>query len=212
MSKPPLDEKWIVGLQSNAPGETVCGDTFTVITRDNQIIIALADGLGHGHAAALAANTFCDYCRLFAADNLHRLMMGGHEALRGTRGAAAALVKLDYETYTMDFIGVGNIELKAASRVPITPVCATGVVGGRLKSAMVYSYPISPDDLLVLYSDGLRGIYDLDSVSSLPAKQIAEKLMQQYRKHDDDASCVVVRVRLRTTLASNTRSLVIEVT
>ena len=119
--------------------------------------------------------------------------MGGHEALRGTRGAA--LIRIDYETYTIDFIGVGNIELKAASRVPITPVCATGVVGGRLKSAMVYSYPISPNDVLVLYSDGLRGIYDLELVESLPPRLIAEKLMKRYRRHDGDATCIVVRVR-----------------
>ena len=195
MTEPPLDENWIVGLQSNAPGETVCGDAFTVIVRGKQFLIVLADGLGHGQAAASAAEAFCEYCRLFAADNLHRLMMGGHEALRGTRGAAAALVKIDYETYTLDFIGVGNIELKAASRVPITPVCATGVVGGRLKSAMVYSYPISPNDLLVIYSDGLRGFYDLESVATLPPRLVAEKLMQQYRRRDDDATCIVVRVR-----------------
>jgi serine/threonine protein phosphatase PrpC len=157
--------------------------------------VAIADGLGHGPLAHEASEGFCEYVRRNAGLDLERIVRRGSEAITKTRGAAAALLRIDGEAGELSFVGVGNIELQAASESPIRPVCTPGIVGRPLRKVTVYRYEIHPGDLLVLYSDGISSRLDLRKLKQLDVQAIAEEILERHGKHHDDATAVVIRIR-----------------
>ena len=172
--------------------ERVCGDV-TLVHHGSTILIALADGLGHGPLAAEAAQAFCDYLGHHADDPLERLLRGASAAVAGTRGLAGAVLRIDERAHQLEFAGVGNIELNAVSQSPIRPVCSPGIIGRPIRVIKPYQFNLAPGDLLVMHSDGISSRMDLQPHKALIPSAIAEVILQQYGKRHDDASCVVVR-------------------
>lgn len=156
--------------------------------------LALADGLGHGAEAAMAAERFCAFARDHEESPLDEILRGAHAVLAGTRGAAAALLRVDTQRHKASFVGVGNIELRADSEHAIHPVCTPGIVGTRVKQVLVFSYPLARGDLLVMHSDGVEGLRDLSSYRNRSPQDVADTVLATFRVTRDDATCIVVRV------------------
>src|SRR5947209_14484365 len=92
------------------PGEKVCGDRLIAIEVDGtSALIGALDGLGHGAEAAEAAGLGVDVLRAAAAEPLDVLLQRCHRALSGTRGAAMTLVRIDFRTDTLSWVGIGNV-------------------------------------------------------------------------------------------------------
>lgn len=91
------------------PGESVCGDRWSIGYGQAHRTILVADGSGHGAEAARAADVAV---RVFH-DNLNnsceRLVEQMHRALMPTRGAAVAVARIDTAAHTVRYVGVGNI-------------------------------------------------------------------------------------------------------
>ena len=183
----------IASAQRPCRGETVCGDAYTVVA-DPVTTVALADGLGHGPLAHEASEAFCDYVRRNVGLGLEQLMHGATRALTGTRGAAAAVIRLDEAEENLVFVGVGNIELLALSRQQIRPVSTPGIVGRPLRKVVAYRYEVSPGDLLVLFSDGISSRLDLKKYKRLEPQQVADQIFEQHGKHHDDATVLVLEI------------------
>lgn len=173
-------------------GETVCGDAFSMV-RDEKTLIALADGLGHGPLAAEAAVAFCRFVESRPGIGLRKLMTDATVQLSKTRGAAAALVRIDRQRGEIEFAGVGNIELQAVSKDPITPVSVAGIVGREIRKVHVFSYRIHRGDLLAVYTDGISSRFSLGDYAKLDEQALADKLLSEHGKLHDDATCVVIR-------------------
>jgi len=94
------------------PGEVVCGDDVAVV-RGETVTIVVADGLGHGPAAAEAARGFCDFAEGHPDRDLEFLLREGGAAIKKTRGVAAGILRIDEARNTVWFAGVGNIELRS---------------------------------------------------------------------------------------------------
>src|SRR4029077_18391515 len=81
------DSAWMSGGRRPMPGESICGDGYAGRDVAGRRQLMLCDGLGHGAAAAAAAqatvNAFVDAPPLGPKDVLEYL----HEQIRGTRGA-----------------------------------------------------------------------------------------------------------------------------
>lgn len=174
-------------------GETICGDAFIVI-EEPVMLVALADGLGHGPLANQASEAFCEYVRRNGSLDLVQLMHGASKAIYGTRGAAAAVMRVDEEAGELSFAGVGNVELQAVSVVPIRPVCTPGIVGRPLRKVVAYRYEINPGDLLAMYSDGISSRYELKKFKRLEPQAVADQILEQHGKHHDDATVVVLKI------------------
>jgi hypothetical protein len=156
-------------------------------------LVGLVDGLGHGTAAADAAGVFCDYVRAHADVQVTQLLLDASTAMRGTRGAVAALLRFDLAAATASFAGVGNIELRAWGRAPFRPVSMPGVLGRPVRKVVCFTHALSTGDLFVLHSDGVSTRFDLDGERYLDAQPLADLILGRYGKDHDDASCVVVR-------------------
>ena len=106
----PAARRWEVGAVCvSKAGEEVCGDGWATVDTADGYRLMMADGLGHGLGAADAAHAAV---RCFERDPTlgpAAQVSAIHQALRGTRGAAVAVVNIDRRAGVAIFAGVGNI-------------------------------------------------------------------------------------------------------
>ncbi len=157
------------------------------------MIIALADGLGHGPLAAEASLGFCAYVEAHTEDSLEEIIRGASNEIVRTRGAAAAVVSIDLDQQTLAFAGIGNIELQAVSREPIRPVCTPGIVGRPLRKVVQFDYTLNRGDLFAFYSDGISSRFSLTEYRRFDVQPMADEILKEQGKYHDDATCIVAR-------------------
>jgi len=181
------------------PGQSTSGDLHAVIPRPRGAIVAVADGLGHGHEAAIAAkvaiNTFAARADLSLLDAVRRC----HEALIGTRGVAICVAYLEWSDETLTWLSIGNVAallLHADDHGNIQRehvLMRNGVVGHRLPPLRSATHPIRRSDLLILATDGVRERFETDVRFAAPPQEIADHILARYGKLSDDALVLVAR-------------------
>ena len=183
-------------LRALSGGADACGDAGVVKVYDNLCFLGLVDVLGHGKDANKVACIACDYLEEKMEDDLVVLMQGLHGRLKGTRGAVAALCRLDIHTGDLNYVGIGNICVKTLGPRAFTFVPRDGVIGYVAPTPREEHRSLHPGDTLVMYSDGIKEHFDpLDCAGLLngTAETIAKGLLKQFGKKDDDASCIALR-------------------
>jgi phosphoserine phosphatase RsbX len=185
------------------PGEQVCGDyPIAVDVGGTAALFGVADGLGHGAAAetaALRAEELVKRCRTEPLDVLLQLC---HRGLTDTRGAALTLARIDFETGTLSWIGIGNVTADLVAKVPggvqirASALLAGGIVGYRMPHALAtHQVSIGPGDLLVIATDGILEDHVQGIDFAAPAMAIAERILDAYSRDSDDALVLAARRR-----------------
>ncbi len=184
----------VIGVaQRPANGETSCGDAYAIVRRGRRLLVVLADGLGHGPEAARAAHAFCSHAEAEADRPLDAILASADRIIAGTRGVAAALLRLDPPGH-FEYAGVGNIVLRVLSRTPIHPLSVAGTLGRRsARRLRCERYAVDEGDLLVMHSDGVSGRYELERLRGTPPDRVARELLEVHGRPHDDATCLVVR-------------------
>ncbi len=178
-------------------GETVCGDAWDAEDDGGRVGVLVADGLGHGPfaaaAAAAAVRVFRENARLGPAQRLQAI----HQALRCTRGAAAAIAEVDFDNQIVRYAGVGNVAgTVLADGVSRSMVSCNGTVGHNARHFQEFTYPFPAGAVLVMVSDGLASRWGLDPYPGLIARDpalIAGVLYRDFQRGRDDATVVVAR-------------------
>jgi serine phosphatase RsbU (regulator of sigma subunit) len=179
------------------PGEDVSGDTWDDVVMGSTTVF-VADGLGHGPEANLAAERARQSFREHAADRFESILLAMHERLRATRGAAVALARINPNGRRVEFAGVGNISgsvLSASERRSL--VFQNGTVGGPMPAVRTGSEDLPAHGLLVLHTDGLTSHWNMDSYPGLVAHHpalVAGVLFRDFARPRDDATVLVYRV------------------
>lgn len=178
-------------------GENVSGDTWVHQVNGDRHLFLVADGLGHGSAAALAAS---EAVRVFQENDdrsPQAIIEAAHQVLRSTRGAALAIAAIDLAHQSVHFAGIGNI---AASVYSPTQhhhmVSHNGTVGHEVRKIQEFIYPWYANSLLIMHSDGLSTKWNLDRYIGLPQKHpslIAGILYRDFYRGRDDVTIVVVK-------------------
>lgn len=202
------------------PGEQVSGDAWSAEADQSGLTLTVADGLGHGPDAHVAAACAIDVVRRRAGRSPAELMQLAHGALRSTRGAAAAIARLDLARGRLGFAGTGNIAASVfnvrrpwlvsgahdAPRV-VRPDDApghwqltsrNGIVGHTMRDVQEFEVEWTRDALVVLCSDGIGTRWDLSAYPGLllqPAVMIAAVLYRDFARRRDDATVVVVKAQ-----------------
>lgn len=201
-SKPEDSVLDVAGFSVPLRGETACGDAWTVHHHSHGCVLLIVDGLGHGELAAAAAReavaTFHSHTHLAPLQLLQQI----HAGLRGTRGAAGAVLSLDVNTGVLEFAGVGNIAagIVEAERTRHA-VSVGGILGQDVHNWRQFSYPWFPGDPLVAHSDGIGTRWDLGLHPGLRLQSpalIAAVLYRDFVRGRDDATVVVARARRST--------------
>jgi anti-sigma regulatory factor (Ser/Thr protein kinase) len=178
------------------PGEEVCGDAWAVEWRGGHCVILVADGLGHGADAAVAAMAAVNALRTHPQLEPAALIEFAHGALRSTRGAALAVADLDLAR-EIRYAGIGNIAgVTHAPDGARHMVSHSGIVGHETRKIQEFVYPWSEDSLLVMHSDGLATHWNLDQYPGLVGRRpslIAGVLYRDFARGRDDITVVVAK-------------------
>src|SRR5262245_48614838 len=149
------------------PGETESGDRHIVVMHSDGALVAVIDGLGHGHTAAQAAEAAQRFLEHGSRAPLPVLLEQAHAALRTTCGAVMSVVSIERRTGAMSWLGVGNVEaIVVRAAADARPrfnylLMRGGVVGKALPPLRVSGLQLVPGDALVLATDGVRSGFEL---------------------------------------------------
>ena len=179
------------------PGLAVNGDTFVIKRRGHTALVGIIDGLGHGQAAHLAAETARQYVETHSDQPLDMLFRGTARSCSSTRGVVMALARFDCALWRLTFASVGNVEVRVIGRShPMNFMIRRGVIGLNAPAPIVTEHDWHPSDMMVLYSDGLRTHWrweDFPKLVGRPAEVIARELLRSLARDEDDATVMVVR-------------------
>lgn len=175
-------------------GERANGDAVVLRHERDRSLFAVIDGLGHGEAAALASGRAADYLMAMPlTDDLEAGMHGMHDALRGTRGAAATVCLLHGARVVC--CGVGNVEVRCfGGKLPI--LLSPGVLGARVQKFRMCQTELAVDSRLVLFSDGISHRTPFEQMRDKNAEDLCEAVIQQHRKSSDDATIVTCDLKV----------------
>ena len=185
------------GICLAAPGERECGDAWAVAFDGNGATAIVADGLGHGPDAAVASLAAVDVFLSDPAKDLPSLLARAHAALRGTRGAAVALLQADATDGTIRSAGAGNVLARVLSGTSDKSVITQhGTVGLQMRRIEEASAPWPEHALLVVHSDGIEARWDAALLAPVLGRDpalAAALLVQHHCRGRDDATVVVLR-------------------
>ncbi|GAC1649997.1 MAG: anti-sigma regulatory factor [Acidobacteriaceae bacterium] len=179
-------------------GETDCGDAYLAIPDGQHSLYMLADGLGHGPGASEAATEAVATVQQNRGQSLTDIINATHDALKKTRGAAMSVAIVDHARQLITYAGVGNISASTVNSAGTrSMVSQNGTLGAVLPKVQEFTYPLEPDMMLVMYSDGLNSRCSLTQypgIRSRPLALIAGVLYRDFSRRRDDATVLVARL------------------
>ncbi len=181
-----------------APHQNESGDRHLVKTIPCGTLLAVVDGAGHGPEAAIAARMAIGILEDHAMEDPVSLVRRCHEELRTTRGAVMSLAVIQCADNTVTWLGIGNIAgrlLRPGSSSNggcETMLIRPGIVGYRLPLLQTSVSPISPGDLMILATDGIRPDCGRRFSEEQP-RAIAEHISSRCRTGLDDGLVLVAR-------------------
>jgi negative regulator of sigma-B (phosphoserine phosphatase) len=175
------------------PSEDVSGDGCLVERWARGVVVATADGLGHGPPAAEASAAFLRLVREGRDGPLPTMLQTAHRALAKGRGAVAAVARFDETARTVEVAGLGNVAVFVASGLdgPKHCVIPAGVLGSAFRTIRPQVLDFAEGDVLVLHTDGVSGRFPFDRLQSMEPAALARSIVTAYGKSSDDAACAV---------------------
>ncbi|MFE9681222.1 ATP-binding SpoIIE family protein phosphatase [Streptomyces sp. NPDC006285] len=192
------------GVTRPISGETVCGDAWAVRSvaaagpgQRPAILAMLCDGLGHGPLAARASQAAVKAFHATGDLGPDGVLNAVHAALRGTRGGAVAVARIEPDAGRVRYCGIGNVSgflVGGGGRKAL--LSAPGIVGSHMRRLRTFEEPLPEDGALVMHSDGLTERWDHGNLPGLlhhTPLVMAGQLLREAGARRDDASVVVVK-------------------
>jgi anti-sigma regulatory factor (Ser/Thr protein kinase) len=175
-----------------------CGDGWDIARLPGRTTILIVDGLGHGPEAAKVPLEAIRIFRKDANGDPTEIIRTLHAGLRSTRGGVALVAVIDEDRGMVTYAGAGNISGRIITG-PVTRkmVSLNGTLGDEIRKFQEFSYPWNAEALLIMYSDGLNGHWDLEDYPGLARKHpalIAGVLYRDHRRDGDDVTVLVVKL------------------
>jgi anti-sigma regulatory factor (Ser/Thr protein kinase) len=187
----------LMGLTVPISGETACGDNMAWDLNSDRCIVLVVDGLGHGPQAAEAADEAVRIFRAHSQEAPASIISRLHDALKKTRGAAAAIAEIRPQSGTLIYAGVGNISGSILSNtLSRSLVSHNGTLGHVMARVQEFKVEWPRDGILIMHSDGLLSRWDLSGYPGILARQpalIAGVLLRDFRRERDDSSVLVMK-------------------
>jgi anti-sigma regulatory factor (Ser/Thr protein kinase) len=194
-----VPEVVVVGAISEPyPGEQVCGDQWSIHANQDRAVVTLADGLGHGAVAYLAASEAIRVTSGVHNKTGEQIVEAIHAGLRHTRGSAVSVAELEWSNNKCDFTGVGNVSgmIICHNHPKKNLVTMNGTAGHVARKIKAFSYPLPDGSTVLMHSDGIDTRWDIAASPGLERQHpsvIAAAIFRDHRRDKDDATIVVVR-------------------
>lgn len=176
-------------------GESVSGDQWALRADAHGWTLVMADGLGHGPQAQ-AASAYCGaIAEIDTAPSLQ--LQRANDLSRGTRGSAAAALRLRRHEAALEYASVGNLHCVVQRREQAQVLAGqNGTVGGAFPAVKLQQVAIEPRGLVVVHTDGLSGRWSLDRYAGLRLRHpqvVCGVLFRDCNRQRDDATIVAIR-------------------
>ncbi|MEU9382308.1 ATP-binding SpoIIE family protein phosphatase [Streptomyces sp. NPDC048279] len=200
LTRPPAPSA--AGVTRPISGESVCGDAWAVRTvaagsEPPVVLVMLCDGLGHGPLAARAGQAAVKAFHEARDPSPEGVLNTVHPALRGTRGGAVAVARIEPGPGRVLYCGIGNISGFLIGDGPRRALLsAPGIVGAHMRRLRTFEEPLPDHGALVMHSDGLTERWDHAALPGLLGHSplvVAGHLLREAGVRRDDASVVVVK-------------------
>ena len=183
--------------QEILPGQQQSGDHYLVKTLRQGVLLAVVDGVGHGQDARRAAELAIRSLEEMNTGSLIPLVRRCQATLQGTRGVVLSMAFFNGQDGTMSWLGVGNVEgvllRKQGEPRRESLLLRAGLVGAHLPPLSAATVPVSPGDLLILSTDGVRGGFTESLNLNGPAQETAQHILGHHWRNTDDALVLVAR-------------------
>jgi negative regulator of sigma-B (phosphoserine phosphatase) len=191
--------EWAVASRPVA-GEVVSGDVAVVEPREEVMLFAVVDALGHGPGAAETAEAAARALRSYCGSDVAGALEHCHARLARTRGAAVTVLALPTGAASLTCAGAGNIAVRLVHGSGPPPrrmdsaVPSFGVVGDRVGPIRSRELPLARGDVVLVATDGVDAAFaEWLDLSGSP-QQIAERVIANHARDEDDALVLVARV------------------
>jgi anti-sigma regulatory factor (Ser/Thr protein kinase) len=178
-------------------GEEICGDDWKCELLADKSLCLVADGLGHGPNAAVAASRATEILIEHRTKTPAEIIERAHAALRSTRGAALGVAQIDDLNATVRYCGIGNIVAAViADGKSRQLVSLNGTAGLEVPKVVEFTHPWGSDSTLILHSDGLASRWDLQLYPGLIQRHpslIAGVLYRDFNRNRDDVTVLVAK-------------------
>lgn len=185
----PLLFDYAVAARSHGDAE-ISGDLHLVAEVKHGVLVAVVDGLGHGREAALASRLTVDTLKTEPDRPVTALVERCHAVLNRSRGVVMSLAQLDARVEAMTWLAVGNVEgvlIRPGAPRRESILMRGGIVGHRLPPLRATTLTLSPGDLVVLATDGIREGFAEDLRPGAPVQEIADRVLASHGRTTDDA-------------------------
>ena len=178
-------------------GEDVSGDGWALEHRSGTATLLVVDGLGHGLPAHEAASEAIRSFESTSPNEPGAVLERIHRAIHKTRGAAGAVLSIDWNQGIARFVGVGNVagSLTLDDKSQSLP-SHNGILGQRQPRFQEFTYPCPGGSLAIVHSDGLSARFSLSSYPGLAYRDpalVAAVLYRDFARRRDDNTVVVLR-------------------
>jgi anti-sigma regulatory factor (Ser/Thr protein kinase) len=171
------------------------GDQAAFVRGPDALLVAVVDGLGHGHPARAAADRAVALVRAHPELPPDELLSRCDAALRGTRGGVMAIVRIDLAAGTLVHASCGDVTTRILDVIgPAMTLTGPARILGTRQGARftAQSAPLGPRQVVVVHSDGLTSRVELADPRQ-PALVIAHDLVVRFGRAHDDAIVAVIK-------------------
>jgi anti-sigma regulatory factor (Ser/Thr protein kinase) len=185
----------VAALGRPIEGESRSGDDAWFGRRGDRLVIALADGLGHGGEAREAASRAIEVVASNDAP-LAELCALADRACAGTRGTVLTIVEID-DARTLRISGGGNIMTHVVGPGGTRVLSCPAVVLGKPQNQRAFTveeFVLGAHDAVVMFTDGIsaRSRLDVrDPVFRSHPLAIADSMLRSFARANDDALVIV---------------------
>nr|WP_315392753.1 SpoIIE family protein phosphatase [uncultured Duganella sp.] len=172
-------------------GEAACGDQCGWWIDGARLVLAVADGLGHGPEAARAASMAIACIGARLDHPCGALFAECDRQLRDTRGAALVVAIVELDSGALSVGSVGNIRaLWLNRRRAVRLDGGRGIVGAGYRDFVPQTTRMAAGDTLALFTDGVDEFPALRQVLDDPlvcAGARARVILERWGRANDDA-------------------------
>ncbi|MEU2461322.1 ATP-binding SpoIIE family protein phosphatase [Streptomyces sp. NPDC012473] len=168
-------------------------------TEGPALLMMFCDGLGHGPLAHRASQTAVAAFRDSRSQTPEGVLTDMHKALRGSRGGAVAVVRVEPLTRSVHFCGVGNVStfvVDADTDERRALLSSPGIVGHQLPTLRTVRQELPRHGGVVMHSDGLTERWQpaaLPGFLSHTPLVAAAQLLREAGIRRDDAGVAVLK-------------------
>lgn len=189
-------------LVLSKPGEQTSGDGMYYKQTSKYLKLMLADGLGHGPEANLAANQAAEAfeaCKEFSPSETIRYM---HREIKKSRGAVMNIICYEPASNQWTTAGVGNIMVRFSGPVQSkNHMSYNGIVGHNIPTTINdQQYDSSLFNMAILCSDGIKTRWELSKypqINKYDPTILCAALYKDQARRTDDMSIVIIKTSNR---------------